>query len=157
MLTIAIDPGASGGIAVHYSATDAILLFKMPETPRDIFDFMDGLYAIHAPSICAVVESIQSGVFGAKSDKEVRMKMGMTAKLQKSYNHIEAFLIALGIPFESVPAKKWQAHYGAMPKEYAKRKRHIKDLMQRKHPNIKVILDTADALGILNYQLERNK
>lgn len=163
MLTIAIDPGASGGIAMRCHDGNVVVM-KMPDTPKDIFDLLKGIGDIERDGVRlgyldvhAVVECIPAGVFGAKDDKEVRMKMGMTAKLQKSYNHIEAFLIALGIPFESVSAKKWQAHYGAMPKEYVKRKRHIKDLMQRKHPSIKVTLDTADCLGILTYQLEKTK
>jgi len=149
MLTIAIDPGASGGIAVHYSLTGAVMAFKMPDTPRDIFDLFDGLYSVHAPSIYAIVEKVGMHRQGNNASA--------SCKFARHCGHIEMALIALGIPFEEPTPQKWMKSLGVMPKDKKDRKNHIKDLMQRRYAGINVTLWSADALGILTYAIERDK
>ncbi len=161
MLTIAIDPGASGGIATS-DTLGVVRVYKMPETPKDIHDLLFDLR--YTPCVLptkiecrAVVESISMGLFAPGEDVSGKSKMVAMFKLHRHCGQLEGFLLALGIPFESVSPQKWMAHHGVMPKDRAKRKRHIKDIVQRKYPEIRVILNTADALGILTYTLEREK
>ena len=154
MLLIAIDPGASGGLAVSRDGGDPVVM-KMPDTPKDIYDLLSGL--CHAAGIIpdrlpcrAIVEKVGMHRQGNNASA--------SCKFARHCGHIEMALIALGIPFEEVTPQKWMKSLGVMPKEKQARKNHIKDLMQRKHGNaIKVTLWSSDALGILHYQLERAK
>lgn len=155
MLTIAIDPGASGAIVCSRDGGPPVLM-KMPDTPKDILELLSGL-SVMDKDVHVTLEGISHGIFGGEGDNASRMKMTAMSKLHRHCGHLEGFLIALGIPFDSPSPQKWMAFHGQMPKDYAKRKRHIKDLMQRKWPGIKVALWNADALGILTYQLESNK
>lgn len=147
MMTIAIDPGASGGIACSYDGSSPIVM-KMPDTPKDIHDLIYGL-AIHHAEVRAIVEKVGMHRQGNNASA--------SCKFARHCGHIEMALLALGIPFEEVTPQKWMKSLGVMPKEKQDRKNHIKDLMQRKYPNIKVTLWSADALGILHYQLEKTK
>jgi len=153
MLTIAIDPGASGGIAVASDGSGP-LLFKMPDTPKDIYDMLSSLR--HATGIIpdripcrAVVEKVGMHRQGNNASA--------SCKFARHCGHIEMALLALSIPFEEPTPQKWMKSLGVMPKEKQDRKNHIKDLMQRKYPQIKVTLWNADALGILTYALEKVK
>lgn len=147
MLTIAIDPGASGGIAATGDDGRPVTM-KMPETPKDIHDLIYGL-AIHHAEVRAIVEKVGMHRQGNNASA--------SCKFARHCGHIEMALIALGIPFEEPTPQKWMKSLGVMPKDKKDRKNHIKDLMQRKYPSIKVALWNADALGILTYQLERSK
>lgn len=154
MLLIAIDPGASGALACSHDGGNPVII-KMPETPKDILDLLSGL-SVMDKDVHVTLEDISHGVF-VKDAQDARLKMTAMSKLHRHCGHLEGFLIALGIPFDSVSPQKWMKSHGVMPKDYAKRKRHIKDLMQRKWPTLKVTLWASDALGILSYQLERTK
>ena len=148
MLTIAIDPGASGGIAVVSDRDGRPVVMKMPDTPKDIYDALRGLATLHT-SVRAIVEKVGMHRQGNNASA--------SCKFARHCGHIEMALIALGIPFEEPTPQKWMKSLGVMPKDKTDRKNHIKDLMQRKYPNIKVTLWSADALGILTYQLEKTK
>lgn len=145
MLLIAIDPGASGGIAV---ARDGVLrtVLKMPDTPKDICDMLNGLRTVHC-NVSAIVEKVGMHRQGNNASA--------SCKFARHCGHIEMALIALGIPFEEVTPQKWMKSLGVMPKEKQARKNHIKDIVQRRYPSIKATLWNADALGILIHQLEK--
>lgn len=147
MLTIAIDPGASGGIVAAGDDGRPVAL-KMPDTPKDIYDLLYGL-AIHHSAVRAIVEKVGMHRQGNNASA--------SCKFARHCGHIEMALIALGIPFEEPTPQKWMKSLGVMPKDKTERKNRIKDLMQRKYPNIKVTLWNADALGILTYTLEKTK
>lgn len=153
MLLIAIDPGANGGIAASHDGSSPVVM-KMPDTPKDIFDLLNGL--CHAAGI----------IPGRLPCKAIVEKVGMhrqgnnasaSCKFARHCGHIEMALIALGIPFEEVAPQKWMKSLGVMPKDKKDRKNHIKDIVQRRYPSIKATLWNADALGILIHQLERTK
>ena len=152
MLLIAIDPGANGGIAVVSTTDNRPVVMKMPDTPKDIYDLFFGLNTVHGfprLEIHAIVEKVGMHRQGNNASA--------SCKFARHCGHIEMALIALGIPFEEVTPQKWMKSLGVMPKDKQARKNHIKDLMQRKYPTLKVTLWASDALGILNYQLERTK
>jgi hypothetical protein len=161
MLTIAIDPGAGGGMAAQMD-DNPVVVYKMPDTPKDIYDLLVTL--VYHPCIipskvkCRVVmESISMGLFAPGGEDAAKAKMVAMFKLHRHCGQLEGFLLSLGTPFESVSPQKWMKSLGPMPKDTAKRKNHIKDMMQRRHPHIKVTLWNADALGILTWAQERNR
>lgn len=146
MLTIAIDPGASGGIATTNSHDGRVVVIKMPDTPKDILELFGGLGCMDW-QVRAVMEDVGYHVQGNSATA--------SCKFARHCGHIEMALLAHSIPFESVRPQKWMKSMGALPKEKIARKNKIKDLMQRRHPNVKVTLWNADALGILHWALNR--
>ena len=73
------------------------------------------------------------------------------AKFARHCGHIECACYCLGFSTEQVAPQKWMKALGTMPKDKAQRKRHIKELMARKHPHLIVTLVNADALGIMEW------
>ena len=148
MLTIAIDPGASGGIAIIGPNMEKPVVVKMPDTPKDIYDVLSSLATLHS-SVRAVVEKVGMHRQGNNASA--------SCKFARHCGHIEMALLALGIPFEEVTPQKWMKSLGVVPKDKKDRKNHIKDLMQRRYGDIKVTLWSSDALGILTYTMNKNK
>lgn len=169
---IAIDPGASGGIAVRYG-DGTVDARKVPDTPKDTYDF---LAAIQAGALdCGVRAYMEevSGYAGNSHPGSFMFRFGQT------YGNLEGFLIALGIPFELVRPQKWMKALGIPPigiqrgdykglsaEDAAKKRKHItqtnnrlkaahknrlKERAQRLFPQIKVTLANADALLLLEY------
>lgn len=146
-MKIAIDPGANGGIAWHDKFNKTHVM-KMPETPADLCAVLSSLSAAN-PDMRCVIEKVGTYVKGNA--------VGSACKFARHCGHVEMALIAAKIPFTSIVPNKWMRHLGVMPKDQVQRKRHIKDLMQRRYPGIDVTLWNADALGILTFMLEVEK
>lgn len=140
-IQISIDPGISGAVAVR-DADGRVYVDAMPETLRDIWDHLTSLDAGQA-----VVEDAGYHMRGNNASS--------SAKFARHCGAVEMALTAAGIPWQSVRPQKWQAHFGTMPKDKAERKRRIKELMQRRYPDIAVTLSNADALAILTWMVER--
>lgn len=148
MLLIAIDPGASGGIAVSRDGGIPVVM-KMPDTPKDIFDLLSGINnSAYSKHVYAIVEKVGMHRQGNNASA--------SCKFARHCGHIEMALLALGIPFEEVLPQKWMKSLGVMPKDKQARKNHIKDLMQRRFPAVKCVLWNSDALGILLWKLNQN-
>lgn len=153
MLIIAIDPGASGGMAASHDGS-APLVFKMPDTPRDIYDL---LWSVQHTGCCIPEKMACRAVMEKVGMHRQGNNASASCKFARHCGHIEMALLALGMPFEEPTPQKWMKTLGAMPKDKKDRKNHIKDLMQRRYPGIKVTLWNADALGILTWALEQDK
>jgi len=69
--------------------------------------------------------------------------------------HLQGFIICLKMPLVEVTPQKWMTSLGKMPKEMAPRKRYIKNLMGIRFPHLRITLSTADALGIMEYALNK--
>ena len=137
-MLMAIDPGASGGIAwVDLDGgTDAE---KMPDTMTGM---VEKLIELKAAGInAAVIEKTGSYMPGNSGPAAV--------KFARHCGHIEAALYALGISTTQVAPSVWQKRLGALPKDKKARKAAIKNAMAAKHPHLKVTLATADALAML--------
>lgn len=149
---IAIDPGASGAIAVR-DDQGRVFADDMPESPKDIWDHLWGLdfrnpFNSSAPvDVLAIIEDAGYHVAGNNATA--------SCKFARHCGALEMALTGLSIPWEAVRPQKWMKHFGAMPKEKSDRKLRIKELMQRKYPNIKVTLANADALALLTWAIER--
>lgn len=155
---IAIDPGASGAIAVR-DEDGRVFVDDMPETLRDVWEHIATLipkkevvsgtliYEGRAHDPHCIIEDAGYHVAGNNATA--------SCKFARHCGSLEMALTGLCIPWETVRPQKWMKHYGALPKEKADRKRRIKELMQRKYPNVKVTLANADALAILTWAIER--
>ena len=84
------------------------------------------------------------------ADLNIRNEDG-TVNLKQTYR----VLIALGVPFEEVTPKRWQRALGIAPRGRTETKvqwkSRLKDFAQRRFPDIKVTLATADALLLALY------
>lgn len=139
-MIIAIDPGISGAIA-FLDDDGRVGVDSMPPTLRDIAEHLISL----GPSV-AYLEDVGRHVQGNNAQA--------SATFARHCGALEMALVCLRIPFQSIAPRKWQKAY-TLPKDKADKKRAIRDLMQRRYPDIKVTLVNADALAILTAATDR--
>lgn len=139
---IAIDPGASGGIAWR-DADATVHAEPMPDGMTAQVDFLRSL-AASLPGAEAVIEKVGWWMPGDHPNS--------ATKFARHCGHIEAALYALAVPFVAVAPAVWMKKIGTLPKEKSDRKKAIREEMQRRFPHLSVTLKTADALGILEYE-----
>jgi Holliday junction resolvasome RuvABC endonuclease subunit len=138
MITIGIDPGKNGGIAVideqgHAHAD------KMPETLQDLFEHFDSLNLSHTGDRRAYIEQVHSS-------PQMGVKSAFT--FGNGFGHLEMALTACGIPFERIRPQAWQKALGCMTKgDKNVSKRRAQELF----PTLKITHSTADALLIAEY------
>lgn len=148
--TIAIDPGASGGIAFQQgdSRPEAI---KMPETEGDIANTLCAIYqrAQSPESIVAYIEQVGGYTKGNPAPGSAMFNFG------RNFGFLLGCLQVLRIRTELLTPGKWQKPLGlgvagdCISKTEWKNK--LKAKAQQLYPNHKVTLNTADALLILEY------
>lgn len=136
---IAIDPGASGGVA-WCDADGLVHAEPMPDGMTAQVDFLRSL-AVQLPAVTAVMEKVGTYVPGNH--------VGSACTFARHCGHLEAALYALGIPFTSVAPQVWMKRLGSLPAQNPRRKHAIRELMARRFPSITVTLRTADALALL--------
>lgn len=136
---IAIDPGKSGGIAVLNKLDRSVIeVTKMPDTPKDIFDFL----STHAENSIVYLEKVW-GIPGQSSSASFTFGQG--------YGWLEMATISLNIPLVLVPAVRWQKWLqlgNAVNLSKTDWKNKLKRRAQDLFPKIKVTLSNADALLI---------
>ena len=150
---IAIDPGMSGGIAWQIAGGKPAAT-KMPETEPDIAEILDTpeIYTalVSGHEVVAYMENVPIGMAG---------RGAAMSKLNANAGYIRGLLCGLGIRTVLIRPTKWQQFY-----EFGKKgkkpdgkpddtawKNKLKAEAQRRFPDIKVTLDTADALLLLDY------
>jgi hypothetical protein len=138
---LAIDPGASGGIA-WMDADGQVFASPMPEGMTTQIDAIRLVIAGH-PGMRCVLE--KTGTYRPGNSGPA------AAKFARHCGHLEAALYCLGVPVVQVTPQKWMASLGSMPDDKGDRKRFIKELMARRYPHLDVTLKTADALGLWTY------
>ncbi|KKL92415.1 hypothetical protein LCGC14_1884890 [marine sediment metagenome] len=163
MIMIAIDPGQGGGIA--WTIAEGIQVEKMPQTTRDISDLLETLKAKAAEMpepVFAWLENVGKYMPGNSGPSAV--------KFGGHCGELRGVLTALKIPFDKVLPAKWEhwligkPNYEKIPKEIqgkarkailskrkTERKNKIKEKAQQLNPNLKIILATSDAVGMLHY------
>lgn len=134
MIVLGIDPGASGGIAWINSHGDYGAV-KMPETERDILEYLTGLHHEALAVVEVVAARPGAGVSGM-------FKFGM------SYGGLRMAVIAAGFRLELVTPSAWQ---GKLNCRTGGQKNITKALAQRLFPKVKVTHATADALLLAEY------
>lgn len=141
---LAIDPGASGGIALSDGTTTET--WAMPDGMTAQVDLLRELVA-KAPGALAWMERVGLWMPGDHPNS--------ACKFARHCGQLEAALYALGVPVRQVLPRTWMpAVCGTLPKDKPARKRAIKEEMARRYPLLSVTLSTADALGILEYALK---
>jgi len=163
---IGIDPGQRGAIAVR-DVMGGVYVDKMPATPTDRFDYLREIAETARMEDVAVVAAIERvGHFfpvGPKCPVCGKQKGGGSpasmVSLGINYGELRGFLIAKGISVEGVMPNPWMdVVVPGRPKgkkSTTPRKNYIKGIMQELYPRVKVIQQTADALGILTWLLRQ--
>lgn len=135
LMIIGIDPGASGGIAV-LSEGHLATAQKLPETERDIYDYLEAL---------SWADPI---VFLEKVHSMPKQGVSSTFKFGMNYGFLRGLIIALKYPLYDVTPQKWQAVIGCLThgdKNVSKAK------AQQLFTLLKITHATADALLIAEY------
>ena len=145
---IAIDPGASGGIALWDGVSAAA--WAMPETEAEIaHDFIQLVSSSSAAQITAYVEKVGGFIAGNKTPGSAMFNFG------RNYGFILGALAALGVRTVLVTPQTWQKALGLGHRDKATDKaawkRKLKAEAGRLYPGIVSTLKTADALLILEY------
>ena len=143
--TIAIDPGASGGVAFH-NAHDGIY------TCFDLYPITDLLEAIdtlkEADSKIRIVVEDLPPYTGNKIPGSRSFKMGV------SYGLILGIGAGAGIPTYKIKPKDWQNSLaGVKGTKGNDRKKILRDICKRLYPDLKPTLKTCDAILILHQYL----
>jgi Holliday junction resolvasome RuvABC endonuclease subunit len=138
MITIGIDPGKNGGIAVIDEQGHAYAE-KMPETLQDLFELLNS-YSVGYDGNCrAYLEQVHSS-------PQMGVKSAFT--FGNGFGHLEMALTACSIPFERIRPQAWQKVLGCMTKgDKNVSKRRAQELF----PALKITHSTADALLIAEY------
>jgi hypothetical protein len=147
---IAIDPGASGGIAVKYGEQRPYVV-PMPENDGDLIEFIRNvkLSAEGAnQEFCAVMERVGGFIAGNPAPGSAMFNFG------RGVGFIEGVLRATGWRLEFVRPQEWQKSVGAGSRDgrtAPQWKRHLRDIACRLYPELKITLKTCDALLIMEH------
>jgi hypothetical protein len=144
---LAIDPGASGGVAWRDS-DGTIHAEPMPEGMTAQIDLIRSIHAQNRLGV-AIMEKTGGYMPGNSGPG--------AATFARHCGRLEAALYCLGIPTEQVAPAKWMKALGAWPTEKQDRKRAIREEMQRRYPHLAVTLKTADALALLTWYRQTQK
>lgn len=142
-VALAIDPGASGGIAT-LQADGTVALAPMPKSDTELRDFLESL-SPDSPRV--FLERIPGFVAGMATPAAAM------AKLHRQFGYIQGLCDAYRLPVHLVTPQQWQKAIGAgSKKDYGDRwKGHLRDIAARLYPNVKgLTLKTSDALLILH-------
>lgn len=149
-LTIGIDPGSLGGIAVLDQDGNVIAITKMPQTMLDIYEYLKEITDLPCEKLTCYIEKVGFGIPGQSSKA--------TATFARHCGRLEMALLALSIPTVEVPPQKWMKTLGlGSSKGIAKTewKNKLKEHAQQRFPSLwkekKITLATCDALLIANY------
>ena len=142
-LFFGIDPGANGGMAVLGAGGGIISSIKMPQTERDVWDWINESWTSTPVAMIERVHSMPAqGIASAFT-------------FGKGYGGLRMALIAASIPFEEVNPEKWVKGLG-IPKRGKTEskttwKNRLKARAQQLFPEAEVTLKTSDALLIAEY------
>lgn len=170
-LRIAIDPGASGGIA--WENDSGTRCMPMPETDGDVKNALYGIIfagpnASPNERVICHIEKVGGFIAGAVAPGSMMFDFGFRA------GFLQGVLSAYNVPVLIVTPQRWQKVLGLGTREHAKRekgrvyskeelkllratdaryktewKNRLKSEAQRRFPALNVTLKTADALLIL--------
>ena len=166
MTIIGVDPGMSGGIAVING--DYHTAIKMPETEKDIADYLDSIESKFDNYTKCYIEKIHT--MPTTRPERIRCSCGRyhntlkivqggasQGKFMQGYGFLRGVLIALGIPFDEVTPQKWQKEFVPTKLKTETKTMHknkLKAKAQQLFPDLKVTLATSDALLIAQHGLK---
>jgi hypothetical protein len=148
-ITIAIDPGVSGGIA--WNKDGQIGTCPMPAAQPELVEFF-----------CLLIAGTVNQVAWIEDVPKFVGKMipsSTTAVLFFNVGYVEGVLAAKGVRIVRVRPHDWQKHFRLGTKKdcsgTTEWKNKLKSEAIRRFPSQKVTLATADALLILDYANEK--
>lgn len=150
-MIIAIDPGKSGGIAVH--SKDGTEAFKMPDSQTELCTVLQDYArqpAIENQPIAVYLEQVG----GFTKSQEGGQPGSAMFRFGEGFGYIKGVCDTLGFRLVLVRPQDWMKTVSAGTRgERSKTqwKNHLKDIAQRRYPHIRVTLSTADALLILEH------
>lgn len=153
MITIGIDPGKSGGIAMIMGHDPlSVSLFKMPEE-KDLRDLLVEETADVNPSeVRVIVENIPKWCGGAQFARRTIYGASI-ASLYGSFKFAEGMCRGLGFNVQLMAPVKWQNLVqcrNVRKLDKGPWKNLLKARAQKLYPHSKVTLSTADALLIMH-------
>jgi crossover junction endodeoxyribonuclease RuvC len=140
-ITITIDPGKSGAIAIrwHDGKIDCHKFESESETVANLRS-VQAAADIEGVPVTAILEKVH-----AMPGQGVTSMFSFGA----NYGFYRGVLQALQIPFEEVTPQHWQKGLGLPRCKGAERKRRLKQLACERYPALKPTMATADALLML--------
>jgi hypothetical protein len=142
---IAVDPGASGGIA-SMTVNGSVSAVKMPETEGDVLNLLRNLKTYHDTIF---IEQVGGYIGGVGSPGSAMFNFG------RGFGFLLGVAMSLNYRIEMVRPQTWQKALSlGNSKSMASKtewKNKLKAEAQRRFPNLSVTLSTADALLILEY------
>jgi hypothetical protein len=143
---LAIDPGASGGMAWN-DADGVAQSGSMPATEGDIVDSLRAMRLIGIHEI--IIEQVGGYIRGNGAPGSTMFNFG------RGVGVIHGAAMALGFRIETVTPQKWQKHFQlGTAKSCASKtewKNKLKAKAQQLFPHATVTLKTADALLLWEY------
>jgi crossover junction endodeoxyribonuclease RuvC len=148
---VAIDPGMSGGIAVHwFGKTDC---WPMPETQGDLIERLREIKSVaglEGDELVCVLEHV--GGFAGKAQPGSAM-----FRFGEHFGFLKGVIQALEIRLVLVRPQVWQKGFGLGTASACRTKSEWKNKLkaeaQRLFPHLPVTLKTADAVLILDYAM----
>lgn len=142
---VGIDPGKHGGIAVCTREGVAVA-HKIPPTLPELFELLSQV-AVDDATVHVALENVHAGP---------RMGSGAADRFGRGIGALEAFLVALSLPYVKVTPQKWQPAVGVPLDKGAAlgntdRKNRTKARAQALFPALTVTHAIADALLIAEY------
>jgi len=143
---VAVDPGASGGLAIR-DREGSIILQSMPDT----LPALVGLLMIYKAAGSELwIEEVPK--FTGKN-----IPSSTTAVLFQNVGRVEGAAVALGYSLHRVPPKVWQEPLGLGGRKsvdtQAAWKRKLRGKAEELYPSLDITLATADAVLVLHFVL----
>ncbi len=153
VVILAIDPGASGGIAYKLPDSTAAC-FPMPETDGDLADELDELLHQLPAATCYLEDLVK---FAGRN-----MPSSAMAVYARNFGYIEGLLTGLNVKIIRVKPQEWQKGLGLGTSRGGTKtewKNKLKGEAQRLFPHLRrqITLKTSDALLILEYGMRKAK
>jgi hypothetical protein len=152
MIILAIDPGKSGGFAVHINGESGA--GKMPDTLKELALRARGLTIEAKTDPVCYLEDVPKFCGHNRPAASI-------FTLAESYGAAQGILAALGIRTILVRPQDWQKGLNLGKRRDCKNdhawKAKLKAEAQRRFPAINVTLATADALLLLDYALRQER
>jgi len=147
---VGIDPGASGAVAILDATTTIHSLNGVTDRITwEVFRYFDPARTF------AAIEANTGYVGGAGNPGSAMFKFGV------STGKLIGFLVAAGVPFETVTPRTWQKSLGITSRKRTESKsqfkRRLRERAERLFPSVKVTLATADALLIAEWCRRKRK
>lgn len=148
-----IDPGINGGLALKSTKGDKLLLEKLPQKPKDLFERLDSF---------AIFVFIEANRMARSSDKPIK---GLPTFCE-NYGKLLAAIEIADLPYLIIEPSTWQAFHGLNFKPpklikdmtskeegtwYTERKRRHLAFAKELYPDQKLYGYHADALLIADF------